>query len=122
MLEIIESIKGQINPMAVVLIIIVIVLAALTIIAQRKPDQFDIRAIIVDNGAVSLVKVGTLTALIVSSWGFVYQTVHSTLTETYFGLYMTIWAANEVATKAIDRFKPKVLRDPPPPDDADAPK
>ena len=73
-----------------------------------RMDRCDNRFQLVDyflgpNGKASRTALGHLTALVVSTWGFVYLTLAYKLTEWYFGLYMATWAAAHLASKYLDR-------------------
>lgn len=83
--------------MTLVLIVVIIVLIYLLYSAQKKPDKFDLRDLIVEKetGRVSLSRFGQFVALLVSTWGFVALTLHDKLTEWYYASYMMIWAAAE---------------------------
>jgi len=80
--------------LALITLVVVIVLR----MWQRSHTNFDLSDLLTgDNGRVSLSKFGQATALVVSTWGFVIQVEQGTLTETYFGLYMAIWATANTA-------------------------
>lgn len=66
------------------------------LIAQFKKDSFDLRFLVVDDdtGKPSIHKAGQGIALIVSTWGFVYQIVHTQLTDTYLLVYVAAWAGS----------------------------
>ncbi len=70
--------------------------------AQHKKDSFDLRWLILDERTAkpSIHKIGQGAALIITSWGFVYQIVHSALSDLYLIVYMG-WAGIEVVNKLI---------------------
>jgi hypothetical protein len=74
--------------------------------AQRAPDNFDLRDLMRDprSKRVSLPKTATLTALIMSSWGCVYLTLHNQLNETYFTTFMAAWVVGNLGHNAINSF------------------
>lgn len=94
---------ADINWMGIILALFLIFVGVTLYLTQMKHDPFDLRYLIIDEtGQPSLHKTGQLFALFVSTWGFVYLTVHDKLSETYFGVYMTTWAATTIANKWID--------------------
>ena len=54
------------------------------------------------NGRASRTALGYLTALAVSTWGFVYMTLAYKLTEFYFIGYMASWGAAHLTSKYLD--------------------
>lgn len=94
------------NPMAIVLIIVVVSALALLGYAQIKKDNFDLRTLVIDeNGQISIHKFGQITALCLSSWGFVYLILYKEITEYYFMGYMAAWASTELFSKWISNKK-----------------
>lgn len=91
------------NPMAAALMVMIAFALAVMFVIQAKKDKFDLRWLITDEQTKqpSLHKFGQLVALIISSWGFVYETLNGRMTEWYFGAYMVAWAAAEAANKFI---------------------
>ncbi len=77
---------------AIAYLAIVAVFALLLWIGQRQADSFDIRALVVRDGKVSLSKLGQVVALATSTWGFVHLTLGDHLTEWYFTAYMLAWS------------------------------
>lgn len=55
----------------------------------------------------SLSKIGQATALIVSTWGFVFLTMAGKMTEWYFGVYMAAWAGAGLMNKWINQQEAK---------------
>lgn len=94
----------KIDWMIVGLIALVALLLINLYYAQLKKDIFDLRFLIYDAGTKqpSLHSVGQLIALLVSSWGFVYLTLHDKLSEMYFMGYMSAWAAASAVNKFLD--------------------
>lgn len=89
-----------------------IVLALLVLLAgilgwkatRSTKSKFNFEDLLLDeNNRTSLYKVGQFTALIVSTWGFVYLTLAYKLTEFYFGLYMAAWTGANVANKWVEQ-------------------
>lgn len=66
--------------------------------AKKHPDFTLTDLITGDNGRVSLRKFGALVALFSSTWVFVTLTEQGKLTEWFFTGYITIWAAQKVAS------------------------
>jgi len=73
--------------------------------AQRQPDAFDLRHLIVDSktGRVSLFKTGQLVALMTSTWILIHETRANNLTEWLFTAYMLAWTGANVAQKFLAR-------------------
>lgn len=106
MSALIAALENHLNPMAVALCMILIIGLLLLILIQLRKDTYDLRYLIVDTETKqpSLYKLGNLTALIVSTWGFVYLTLHDNLSEFYFTAYMSIWAATNVGNNAFQKW------------------
>ena len=87
----------DLDVMTAFLLTVILILCVILYRAQKKDDNFDLRDLIVDkaSGRVSLSRFGQLTALLVSTWGFITLTLHDKLTEWYYGSYMFTWAAAE---------------------------
>lgn len=102
------------NPMITALVVLALFGLLLLYVIQRKHDNYDLRWLITDEitKQPSLHKLGQLGALLISSWGFVYETIHGRMSEWYFGLYMGAWAAAEVANKWLSRGQTPVSMDP----------
>src|ERR1700682_1553506 len=62
--------------------------------AQFHKDSFDLRFLVTDpqTKQPSVHQLGQITALIISSWGFIVLVLHGQLTEVYFTTYMVAWA------------------------------
>ncbi|MNK27660.1 hypothetical protein D3C87_460220 [compost metagenome] len=82
------------NPMAFILMVGVLMVLAILIYAQMRKDGFDLRSLIMENGEVSITKTGMITALGLSSWGFVYLLLYKEMTEFYFTGYMVTWTGS----------------------------
>jgi hypothetical protein len=78
---------------------------ALLTYIQRKKDTLDLRWLILDDvtGKPSIHKIGQLCALLVSTWGFVKLIINGTLSETYFSIYMGVWAGSTALNKYLGR-------------------
>lgn len=59
-----------------------------------------------DQGRGSLGKICQLTALVVSTFGFIWLTVTEAMTEFYFMGYMIAWSGANVANKLVDYKRP----------------
>lgn len=68
---------------------------------QFKRDQLDLRWLILDDVTAkpSIHKIGQGLALLVSTWGFVKLVLANNLTETYFTIYMGVWAGSTALNK-----------------------
>lgn len=77
---------------------------------KKDDDNFDLRWLIInmDSGMVSLSKIGQLTALIVSTWGFAVLVERGQITEFFFIGYMGTWASANLASKWLDNKKEKL--------------
>jgi hypothetical protein len=86
--------------MIFVLIVASIAIVAVLIFAQFKKDSFDLRFLVVDDVThkPSIHKAGQGVALVVSTWGFVYQMVNNRFTDTYLLVYMC-WAGIEAVNR-----------------------
>lgn len=88
-----------IDVMTLVLLFVIFLLLILLYRAQRDIENFDLKDLITEKEhgelKVSLSRFGQLTALIVSTWGFITLTSNDKLTEWYYTSYMMVWAAAE---------------------------
>lgn len=74
---------------------------------QRDPaNTFDVVDLVSENGKLSLNKTAQFGAFLISSWGFIYLTVHSSLTEWFYTSYMVAWAGAAVANNWIKTSNP----------------
>jgi len=83
------------NPMAFVLLAIVVIALILLWVVQRTKDNLDLRSLIVDEQTKqpSIHKLGQLTALVMSTWLLVYLALQNRMDSVYFTTYMGIWTA-----------------------------
>jgi len=73
---------------------------------QKQHPKFDLADLVTgDNERVSLSKLGQITALGVSTWGFIVLTEQGKLTETYFGIYMSVWTGAKILQSGIDKLQ-----------------
>ena len=65
---------------------------------HREPNGFDLRDLLTDKGSnrLSLARFGQATALIVSTWALVNETVTGRLTEWLFTSYMLAWVGAQL--------------------------
>lgn len=71
---------------------------------HSSKSRFNFEDLLLDEqGRTSLYKCGQFTALVVSTWGFVYLTLAYKLSEAYFGLYMATWAGANVVNKWVEQ-------------------
>jgi hypothetical protein len=90
--------------METILLTMLIVGFIILVYVQSKKDNFDLRWLISDDGLKpSIHKIGQVTALTVSTWGFVALLEKNLLTETYFGAYMSIWMSSGLIDKFISK-------------------
>lgn len=69
--------------------------------------DFDLRQAVTDSvtGKLSVEKIAFMTALCVSTWGFVSLTLEGKLTEWYFSAYMLAFAATRIASQGLAVYK-----------------
>ncbi len=92
------------EPMALFLLMMFVGLLFILVYTQFKKDGFDLRYLISDDQKrPSLHKIGQLTALMVSTWAFVFEVLHNQMTDTFYTVYMGIWASITVLNKWADR-------------------
>ena len=73
-----------------------------------QSNSFHFYDFFMENGVASFSRGAAFVALALSSWGFVYQTLHGALSEWYYTPYMGIWAAAQVGSKWLDKaYAPK---------------
>jgi hypothetical protein len=71
---------------------------------QYKDDGIDLRWLIMERPhKPSAAKIAQLTALIVSTWGFIVLTLHGQLTEMYFIGFMASWSGSAVIESYFSR-------------------
>lgn len=71
--------------------------------ATHSESRFDFSQIFMDaDGKTSMARVAQFSALVVSTWAFVYLTVGDKMTEWYFAGYMAAWVVNGLGSKWID--------------------
>lgn len=64
-----------------------------------KDNEFDFRETLVENGKISLSRLGQLTALVVSTGVLVHEVVKGRLTEWLLFGYLTAWCGTYLANK-----------------------
>ena len=91
--------------LSLIALLLLALLAALILHAwQKSHPDFDLSDLLTgDNGKVSLSKFGQVSALIVSTWGFVVLVQQGKLTEFYFIGYMTVWTGAKLIQSGIDK-------------------
>lgn len=97
------------NPMDIALILIIIALIWILIRLQRGKKgrgKVDLRWMILDERTKhpSLHKFGQLVALLISSWAFIYETLHGHLTDGFMLAYMGAWTAAVAANQYIGKI------------------
>ena len=96
----------QLDLMVILLLLGGATCLGLLVYIQNKKDSLDLRYLIFDDKRKpSINKIGQLMSLLISSWAFVYLVLHDKITETYYTMYMGIYAATTVANKLADRLK-----------------
>jgi len=98
--------------MELLLFLIIVSVIAVLAYVQFKKDTFDLRWIIRDDitKRPSLHKLGQFVALVVSTWAFVALTIRGQLTETFFAIYMSVWAGATLLDKYASRpIEPMVM-------------
>ena len=73
-------------------------------IDKSSSHAFRLEDLVLDakTSKASLSKLGQLTALSVSTWGFTYLTLGGKLTEAYMTVYMGAWCGTALTHKWID--------------------
>ena len=94
--------------LSLIVLLVMAICAALVLHGwQKNHPEFDLADLVTgDNGKVSLAKFGQVSALLVSTWGFVVLIQQGKLTEYYFIGYMAVWAGYRLAQTAIEAKKP----------------
>lgn len=74
---------------------------------KDKGIDFDLRQTVIDSatGKIAIEKVGYMTALCVSTWGFVALTLENHLSEWYFTAYISAFAAARIASQGLSVYK-----------------
>jgi hypothetical protein len=72
---------------------------------QRRPDSFDLRHLLVDSKTdrASLMKIGQLFALLVSTWVLIHETRAGKLSEWLYGSYMLTWAGANLVSRFTEK-------------------
>lgn len=111
MLEKISSIaKGTFEYLAAadysaLILMFMLVLMGVLVWNLNKKDNayFTIEDLLIDsNKKASTSKIAILIALIISSWAFIHLTLNNTLTEWYFGIYMSAWVLNKSLSRWLE--------------------
>ena len=91
--------------LSLIVLLVIGLLAALLINSwQKSHPEFDLADLLTgDNGKVSLSKFGQVSALIVSTWGFVVLVQQGKMTEYYFIGYMVAWTGAKLIQSGIDK-------------------
>lgn len=91
--------------LSLIVLLVVGLLAALILRHwQHSHPEFDLSDLLTgDNGKVSLSKFGQVSALVVSTWGFVVLVQQGKLTEFYFIGYMSVWAGYRLVQTALQK-------------------
>ena len=102
---------GRLDKIPIMSLLLFVTMTAFIVILaylQYKRDALDLRWLLLDDksGRPSIHKIGQLLALMVSTWGFVYQMTHNTFTETYLTVYMGVWAGVGAVNKLLDNKQP----------------
>lgn len=88
-----------------VILFCMIIVFGIMIYRLNKSDssKFFYDQLFVDkDGTASTSKLAHITALFLSSWGFIHLTLKGALTEWYFLTYMTVWVLQRSYSKWID--------------------
>jgi hypothetical protein len=89
------DVARSMDPTLVALVVMTVLVVATVVSWHRNKAGFDLTQVITDSttGRVAVEKVGYMTALAISTWGFVALILHDKMTEAYAGLYMATFAA-----------------------------
>lgn len=103
---------GSISLMEMLLVIILASILFVLIYVQIKRDAIDLRWLITDDlHRPSIHKIAQLTALVVSTWGFVVLILKGTISETYYIGYMVTWSGSVALDKYLSRDRREARRD-----------
>lgn len=99
------KILATLNITAVLLLFALVVGILILVYAQLRKDAFDLRSLIIDpqTKQPSIHQLGQISALLISSWGFIVLVLHNQLTEVYFTTYMAVWAGANALDKLLTR-------------------
>ena len=80
-----------------------------------KDVRFDLREVILDSatGKIAIEKVGYMTALTVSCWGFVSLMLEGKPIETYATLFLGTFAITRIASQGLSVYKDTKTKDTP---------
>ncbi len=94
---------GSLPIMELMLFVTLTFLIFLFFYLQTRKDSLDLRWLILDDTSArpSINKIGQGLALVVSTWGFIYQMTHDRFSEAYLTIYMGIWAGAGLAYKLV---------------------
>ena len=115
------SLLNRFDDLSILNVLLFVTMAAAIVILgymQFKRDQLDLRWLILDDvsGKPSIHKIGQGLALLVSTWGFVKLVLAGTLTETYFTIYMGVWAGSTALNQYLsNKAGTPIAPDPPAP-------
>jgi hypothetical protein len=87
----------------------------LVVVSWHRTGKIDLSQCVVDGttGKLSVEKVGYMTALLTSTWGFVDLSLHDKLTEWYFTAYAGLLIAGRALNTSVNAYK-DVKNVPPP--------
>lgn len=95
---------GSISVMEMMLFITLTVILVTLLYVQVKRDAIDLRWLITDDlHRPSIHKIAQLTALVVSTWGFVVLILKGSISETYYIGYMVTWSGSVALDKYLSR-------------------
>lgn len=95
---------GQIPLTSAILFITITVFLGILVYIQTRKDHLDLRFLILDDTKKpSLIKIGQLVSLIVSTWAFIVLVTKDKLTIEFFTIYMTVWSASTALDKYLSR-------------------
>lgn len=79
----------------------------IVVLNWHRTGKIDLSQVLVDStsGKIAIEKVGYMTALATSTWGFIDLSLHDRLTEWYAGLYVGLLISGRVANTAINAYK-----------------
>jgi len=92
------------DPLMTLFLVGLVIIGAVLVWWHIKDGEFDLRDLLLDTKTrrVSIEKVGMVTALITSTWGFVSQIQDGKMTEWYFAGYITLWGGFRGVSKWLD--------------------
>lgn len=93
--ELLSYLHGADPSLVVLVVMSLLVVSVVWSWHRNKDNNFHLQQVLVDNtsGKISIEKVGFMTALAISTWGFVALILRDKINEWYVGLYIMAFVA-----------------------------